>query len=352
MSESDPPSQPDEILMDLLIKQVTEGLSPAEQRELGRLGQPGCERLRERFRAGGCRDRIGRQCRRGIAAAAAARTPRGAGPGVFCLRRLRVLDGRGRCGRGGNAAAARGVGPADKVVGLRTPTPSAARRSTCCRATARRAQRRCRMVGCRRLSAARGVRLAALAAPDRGSRGGHAAADRAAGRAAGAGPCTTADARRGARRAACPARLAQDHLGRNQGPGSRGHVRRRRVEPRDAAGILALRRAAAQRPADAPISAVDFRRHARSALSGGRRRVRCAGGPGRGGGADPRRAAGSARRKPLPSPSRSRAAWWFQGVSTSWHSGRQVERLIGRAASQCHPQAMASLRSFGDGGVH
>ena len=32
MSESDPPSQPDEILLDLLIKQVTEGLSPAEQR--------------------------------------------------------------------------------------------------------------------------------------------------------------------------------------------------------------------------------------------------------------------------------------------------------------------------------
>ena len=40
MSESDPPSQPDEILMDLLIKQVTEGLSPAEQRALDVLDSP------------------------------------------------------------------------------------------------------------------------------------------------------------------------------------------------------------------------------------------------------------------------------------------------------------------------
>jgi hypothetical protein len=34
MSEPGSPSQPDEALLDLLIKQVTEGLSPAEQREL------------------------------------------------------------------------------------------------------------------------------------------------------------------------------------------------------------------------------------------------------------------------------------------------------------------------------
>jgi hypothetical protein len=34
MAESGPQSQPDEILVDLLIKQVTEGLSPAEQRAL------------------------------------------------------------------------------------------------------------------------------------------------------------------------------------------------------------------------------------------------------------------------------------------------------------------------------
>lgn len=40
MSESEPPSQPDEILLDLLIKQVTEGLSPAEQRELDVLDSP------------------------------------------------------------------------------------------------------------------------------------------------------------------------------------------------------------------------------------------------------------------------------------------------------------------------
>ena len=40
MSESDPPSQPDEILVDLLIKQVTEGLSPAEQRALDVLDSP------------------------------------------------------------------------------------------------------------------------------------------------------------------------------------------------------------------------------------------------------------------------------------------------------------------------
>ena len=34
MSETGPQNSPDEALVDLLIKQVTEGLSPAEQREL------------------------------------------------------------------------------------------------------------------------------------------------------------------------------------------------------------------------------------------------------------------------------------------------------------------------------
>jgi anti-sigma-K factor RskA len=40
MSEPGPQGQPDEALVDLLIKQVTEGLSPAEQRELDALDSP------------------------------------------------------------------------------------------------------------------------------------------------------------------------------------------------------------------------------------------------------------------------------------------------------------------------
>src|SRR5580658_4491133 len=40
MSETEPQNQPDEALVDLLIKQVTEGLSPAEQRALDALDSP------------------------------------------------------------------------------------------------------------------------------------------------------------------------------------------------------------------------------------------------------------------------------------------------------------------------
>ena len=41
MSETGPQAQPDEAMVDLLIKQVTEGLSPAEQRALDVLDKIG-----------------------------------------------------------------------------------------------------------------------------------------------------------------------------------------------------------------------------------------------------------------------------------------------------------------------
>jgi anti-sigma-K factor RskA len=52
MSETEPQNQPDEALVDLLVKQVTEGLSPAEQRELDVLDSASASRyLRELERA-------------------------------------------------------------------------------------------------------------------------------------------------------------------------------------------------------------------------------------------------------------------------------------------------------------
>jgi hypothetical protein len=52
MSEPGPQNQPDEALVDLLVKQVTEGLSPAEQRELDVLDSASASRyLRELERA-------------------------------------------------------------------------------------------------------------------------------------------------------------------------------------------------------------------------------------------------------------------------------------------------------------
>jgi len=52
MSETGPQNSPDEALVDLLIKQVTEGLSPAEQRELERLDSASASRyLRDLERA-------------------------------------------------------------------------------------------------------------------------------------------------------------------------------------------------------------------------------------------------------------------------------------------------------------
>jgi anti-sigma-K factor RskA len=52
MSETEPQNEPDEALVDLLVKQVTEGLSPAEQRELDVLDSASASRyLRELERA-------------------------------------------------------------------------------------------------------------------------------------------------------------------------------------------------------------------------------------------------------------------------------------------------------------
>jgi anti-sigma-K factor RskA len=52
MSQTEPQNQPDEALLDLLVKQVTEGLSPAEQRELDVLDSASASRyLREFERA-------------------------------------------------------------------------------------------------------------------------------------------------------------------------------------------------------------------------------------------------------------------------------------------------------------
>ncbi len=121
MSGRDPPSQPDEILMDLLVKQVTEGLSPAEQRELDVLDSPlssayvndferaaaaialagsaGAESLPPLLRA-----RLERQAQAFLASGAA-------GAAVAA-------------GAGGNTTAAPGERSADRVVEFRTSTPS------------------------------------------------------------------------------------------------------------------------------------------------------------------------------------------------------------------------------------
>jgi hypothetical protein len=119
MSESAPPSQPDEILIDLLIKQVTEGLSPAEQRELDVLDSPVASAYAADFER----------------AAAAIALAGGAGAESLPPRLHARLEeqaqaffasgGASAADTGGGAAAARGVGPADKVVELRAPTPSA-----------------------------------------------------------------------------------------------------------------------------------------------------------------------------------------------------------------------------------
>ena len=217
MSESDPPSQPDEILMDLLIKQVTEGLSPAEQRALDVLDSPVASAHAGDFER---------------AAAAIALAGSAGAESLPPLLRARLEEqahaffapgGAGAASASGSAAAARGAGPVDKVVELRAPTPSTgADRPAALPARAARS-------GNAGWWAAAACLVLALvgwlrrAVPHRGSRGEHAAASRAAG--AGAGPCASPDARRGARRAARPARIAQDRLGCNQGSGSRGYVR-------------------------------------------------------------------------------------------------------------------------------
>jgi hypothetical protein len=119
MSESDPPSQPDEILMDLLIKQVTEGLSPAEQRALDVLDSPVASAYAGDFER---------------AAAAITLAGSAGAESLPPLLRARLeeqgqaffaLGAAGAAGAGGGAAAAPGAGLADKVVELRAPTPSA-----------------------------------------------------------------------------------------------------------------------------------------------------------------------------------------------------------------------------------
>jgi hypothetical protein len=49
MSETGPQDQPDDALVDLLIKQVTEGLSPAEQRALDALDSPSVTKASQQF---------------------------------------------------------------------------------------------------------------------------------------------------------------------------------------------------------------------------------------------------------------------------------------------------------------
>jgi hypothetical protein len=127
MSEIDSQSQPDEILVDLLIKQVTEGLSPAEQRALDVLdsavasayasdferaaaaialaGSAGAESLPPLLRA-----RLEEQAQAFFAAGGTGAASAGA-PGA--------------AGTGGSVAAGPGLGPGDKVVELRAPSPSA-----------------------------------------------------------------------------------------------------------------------------------------------------------------------------------------------------------------------------------
>jgi hypothetical protein len=123
MSESDPPSRPDEILMDLLIKQVTEGLSPAEQRALDVLDSPVASAYASDFER---------------AAAAIALAGSAGAESLPPLLRARLEEqaqaffasgaagAASAAGAGGSAATAPGVRPADKVVELRTPTPPSA----------------------------------------------------------------------------------------------------------------------------------------------------------------------------------------------------------------------------------
>ena len=112
MSDTRPQDQPDEAMVDLLIKQVTEGLSPAEQRALDVMDSERRERLLAgpRARRGG--GYVGRQ-RECAAAAAGSGAARGA-PGGATLRRgqpvadkrHRIVARRAQRGRARRAPAA------------------------------------------------------------------------------------------------------------------------------------------------------------------------------------------------------------------------------------------------------
>ncbi len=238
---------------------------------------------------------------------------------VFRLRR----GGRQRCRRRGTGCRTRGQG--GRVEG---PDSLRRRRSACCRACASRAQRHRRMVGRRRLSGARGVRLAARAAPHRGARGEHAA-----GALPGLGPPAAPPAQLPAppptpaeERAALLARpdSLKITLGATKDPGAAGMSGDVVWNPVTQQGFL---RFVGLRPNDPHMHQYqlwifDGARDQRYPVDGGVFDVPA----NQGEVVVPIRAAlPVARRKPLPSPSRSRAAWSFQGVSTSWHSDRRAE---------------------------
>ena len=123
MSESEPPSQPDEILLDLLIKQVTEGLSPAEQRELDVLDSPVASAYASDLeRAAAAIALAGSTGPEPLPPLLRARLEQQA-QAFFASGGSGAESAEGRAGD--NAAATRGVGPADEVVGLGSPIPSA-----------------------------------------------------------------------------------------------------------------------------------------------------------------------------------------------------------------------------------
>jgi len=122
MSESGSQSQPDEILMDLLIKQVTEGLSPTEQRALDVLDSAVASAYANDFER----------------AAAAIAVAGSAGAESLPLPLRTRLEEQAQAffaagGAGAPAASARasveaaaGARPADTVVEFRAPAPSVA----------------------------------------------------------------------------------------------------------------------------------------------------------------------------------------------------------------------------------
>ena len=145
MSESDPPSQPDEILMDLLIKQVTEGLSPAEQRALDVLDSPVASAYAGDFeRAAAAIALAGSAGAESLPPLLRARLEEQAQ--AFFASAARARRRRRRWCRRGAGCRTRGQG--GRVEG---PDSLRRRRSTCRRACGSRAQRHRRMVGRRRL---------------------------------------------------------------------------------------------------------------------------------------------------------------------------------------------------------
>ncbi len=125
MSESDSQSQPDEILLDLLIKQVTEGLSPAEQRALDVLDSAVASAYASDFeRAAAAITLAGSAGAESLPALLRARLEEQA-QAFFAAGGTGAAGAPGAASVGGSVAAAAGFRRADEVVELRSAAPSA-----------------------------------------------------------------------------------------------------------------------------------------------------------------------------------------------------------------------------------